>query len=236
MSLTPDTLFLAVAWFVAFLFSTTLHEASHAWAAHLLGDPTAYHGGQVTLNPIPHVQREPFGMVVIPLLSFFLSGWMFGWASAPYDPRWAHRYPKRAGLMALAGPASNLSLVLLAALVIRLGVLVGLFEPPRSLTFAHMVTAPGGGLAEGLATLVSVFFSLNLILCVFNLLPLPPMDGSGVIQIAMPDDLARSFQRMLRQPMIGWMGILVAWQLFGGVFRPIHGFAVGLLYPELLYR
>jgi Zn-dependent protease len=185
---------------------------------------------------VPHVRREPFGMVLVPLLSFFLSGWMIGWASAPYDPRWAYRFPKRAGLMALAGPASNLSLVLVAALVVRLGILFGLFEPPEFLTFAHIVAAPGGGLAEGLATLVSVLFSLNLILCVFNLLPLPPMDGSSVIQMAMPDQLARSFHQFLRQPMIGWIGILIAWRLFGGVFRPIHGFALGMLYPELVYR
>ena len=68
-----------------------------------------------------------------------------------------------------------------------------------------------------------------------DLLPLPPMDGSGVIQLAMSDDLARSFQDILRQPMIGWMGILIAWRLFGNVFAPFHGFAVSLLYPGLAY-
>src|SRR5688572_25160812 len=112
---------MAAAWFVVFLFSTTLHEASHAFAAQRLGDVTAYGGGQVTLNPLPHIRREPLGMVVVPLLSFFLSGWMFGWASAPYDPIWAQRSPKRAALMALAGPLSNLLLVLIAGTVLRVG-------------------------------------------------------------------------------------------------------------------
>ena len=67
--LTPEFLTLGLIWYIVFLFSTTCHEASHALVAKLGGDPTAFHGGQVTLNPVPHVQREPFGMVVVPLLS-----------------------------------------------------------------------------------------------------------------------------------------------------------------------
>ena len=110
----PDLLVLGLTWFVVFLFSTTLHEAGHAFAAWQLGDPTAYEGGQVSLNPLPHIQREPFGMVLVPLITFALNGWMMGWASAPYDPAWAHHYPKRAGVMALAGPAANLILVLIS--------------------------------------------------------------------------------------------------------------------------
>ena len=227
---------LGIVWFAVFLLSTTLHEASHAYVGLLLGDATAYRVGQVTLNPIPHVRREPFGMVVVPILSFLLSGWMFGWASAPYDPRWAQRAPKKAALMALAGPLSNLALVLTAGLLLRLGILAGLFAPPEYLSFTHMATAPGGGAAESLATLLSVLFSLNLILCIFNLIPLPPMDGSSVVQLAMTDDMARSFQQLLRQPMLGWIGILIAWRFFGEVFGPIHGYAVQLLYPELMYR
>ncbi len=119
--LTPDLLVNGFIWYVAFLFSTTCHEASHALAAKLGGDETAALGGQVTLNPIPHIRREPFGMVVIPLLAFFMSGSMIGWASAPYDPLWERRHPRRAAWMALAGPAANFSLMLLAAVGIRIG-------------------------------------------------------------------------------------------------------------------
>ena len=82
--LTVDTLTLGLIWFVVFLFSTTCHEGAHALVAKLGGDPTA--SGQVTLNPIPHIQREKFGMVVMPILSYLLGGYMMGWASAPYDP------------------------------------------------------------------------------------------------------------------------------------------------------
>jgi hypothetical protein len=92
-------------WFLVFIFSTSWHEAAHAWVAHKLGDSTAYEGGQVSLDPTPHIRREPIGMVVVPIISYLIGGWMIGWASAPYDPRWANQYPRRAALMALAGPA-----------------------------------------------------------------------------------------------------------------------------------
>jgi Zn-dependent protease len=229
--LTPDLFLMAAAWFVVFLFSTTLHEAGHAFAALKLGDATAYGGGQVTLNPIPHIRREPIGMVVVPLLSFFLGGWMFGWASAPYDPSWAHRYPKRAALMAASGPLANLLLFGVAGVLLRFGLVRGVFAPPAMLSHSHLVEASGGGL-EGLATLLSILWSLNLILFAFNLLPLPPMDGSAVIQLFMSDDAARWLQGFYRQPMIGWIGILIAWQFFGALFAPVLRLALGLLYPD----
>ena len=227
--MSASTVALGAIWFAAFLFSTTLHEAAHALVAWRLGDPTAYHGGQVSLNPIPHIRREPFGMVIVPLLSFFIGGWMFGWASAPYDPTWAGRHPRRAGAMALAGPLANLLLVVLAGVGIRVGMATGAFVPPERLAYAALVEAPAGGVWSGVAALLSVFFSLNVILFLFNLLPLPPMDGSGVIQLVMPEEVSRRWQMLIRQPMIGIMGILVAWKLFGYVLAPLFVLALSLL-------
>ena len=83
----------ALVYYVAFLLSTTLHEAAHAWAAARGGDLTAYHGGQVSLDPIPHIRREPFGMLILPLVSALATGFPFGYASAPFDPQWALRHP-----------------------------------------------------------------------------------------------------------------------------------------------
>ncbi len=94
--MTPQFLLLGVIWYIVFLFSTTCHEGAHALIARIGGDPTAFHGGQVTLNPWPHIRREPFGLVVVPILSYFVAHWMIGWASAPYDPAWQQRYPRRA--------------------------------------------------------------------------------------------------------------------------------------------
>ena len=114
-TLSPEIILMGFIWYFIFLFSTTCHEAAHALAAKLGGDPTAFHGGQVTLNPLPHIQRELFGMVLAPILSYALAQNMIGWASAPYDPTWERRYPRRAGWMALAGPAANFTLMILAA-------------------------------------------------------------------------------------------------------------------------
>jgi len=229
---TPAATFaLGAIWFAAFLFSTTLHEAAHALVAWRLGDPTAYHGGQVSLNPIPHIRREPFGMVIVPLLSYATSHWMLGWASAPYDPTWAARHPRRAGAMALAGPLANLVLVLLSGTAIRVGAMMGSFTIPEQRSFARLVEAQAGGAADGIAALLSVFFSLNLILFLFNLLPLPPMDGSGVVQIFLPEEVSRRWQLTMRQPMLGLLGIVVAWRVFGYVFTPIFLAALRLLYP-----
>ena len=127
-----DNISLGLLWYVAFLFSTTVHEAAHAWAALRLGDPTAYLGGQVTLNPIPHIRREPIGTVLFPIVTFLVGGWMMGWASVPYDPVWAERYPRRAAWMALAGPAANLLIAIVSGLSIRLGVCSCDGSPTRS--------------------------------------------------------------------------------------------------------
>ena len=94
-------------WYVVFLFSITMHEAAHAWVALRGGDPTAALSGQVTLDPRPHIRREPFGTVVVPILTYFTLGWMMGWASAPYDPAWADRYLRE--LRAITGPHADLS-------------------------------------------------------------------------------------------------------------------------------
>ena len=138
-------------WYFIFLYSTVCHEAAHAWAALKLGDDTAYRGGQVSLDPIPHILREPLGMVVVPIVTFFLNAargvtWMMGWASAPYDPEWASRNPRHAAWMALAGPAANLLLVIAAAICIRIGIAAGWFAAPERFAFSDIVrsVAPGG--------------------------------------------------------------------------------------------
>jgi Zn-dependent protease len=206
----PDQLIEGLTWFVVFIFSTTVHEAGHALAAYKLGDTTAYEGGQVSLNPLPHIQREPVGMVLVPLISFALNGWMMGWASAPYDPEWAHRYPKRAALMAAAGPAGNLLLTVIAGLLIRSGI-------------ADMI--PGALMPIG------ILFLLNLLLFVFNLLPVPPLDGSAILPMFMSDQMARRYREFLHQPMFSLLGLLLAWKVFPYLFEPIQGIAFSLLRP-----
>jgi Zn-dependent protease len=225
-----------LVYYFVFLYSVTLHEAAHAWAAKLGGDLTAYHGGQVSLDPRPHIRREPFGMVVLPVISVLLSGWPIGFASAPYDPQWAMRYPKRAAWMALAGPGGNLVLVILSALLIRLGAMTGVFSAPDSVTFDRLATGIDSGLWPGLAFFLSVSFSLNLVLLALNLIPLPPLDGSAAVPLFLNDSTTTRYQDFLmRNRGLGWIGIVVAWQVFDYVFEPVFLVAVNLLYPGLRY-
>jgi Zn-dependent protease len=227
----------AIAFYGVFVFAVTVHEASHALAAKLGGDLTAYNGGQVSLDPVPHMKREPFGMVILPIMSVAMMGWPLGYASAPYDPRWARRYPKRAAWMALAGPAANLGLVIVAALLIRIGMSFEIFEAPSSIHFSHVTAAVGDptGLAAGGAFLLSIFFSLNLLLFVLNMIPVPPLDGSGALPLILPDQWLETYRRLIHQPMIGLIGIVIVWNFVGEIFWPFLLFSIGLLYPGVQY-
>jgi Zn-dependent protease len=221
----------AFVYYVVFLLSTTLHEAGHAWAAKLGGDLTAYHGGQVSLDPRPHIRREPFGMVVLPILTVLVSGWPMGFASAPFDPRWALRHPKRAGWMALAGPAANLLLVLIATVCLRAGMATGVFTAPPSIGFDHLV-ATEAGVWAGIAFFLSVAFSLNLLLASFNLIPLPPLDGSAAVPLLLSESAADRYQHFLLHngQMFAMVGMLAAWRLFDFIFNPIFVTAINLLH------
>jgi Zn-dependent protease len=170
-------------------------------------------------------------MVLVPILSFLLLGgnWMVGWASAPYDPAWAARHPRKAALMALAGPVANLLLVLAAMVGMRVGLAAGYLQPEIT-SFSAVVGGSAAAGSTGLATVLSILFTLNLVLLVFNLLPLPPLDGSAVIQLFLSERLARGWQELLNNPMWSLVGIVAAWRVFGPIFGPIHAFALGLLY------
>ena len=232
---TPDLL-TGLMSFGVFLYSTTVHEAAHAWTAWKLGDDTAYRGGQASfLDPVPHVRREPVGMVVVPLLTYFSNGWMMGWASAPYNPLWAQAFPKRAALMAMAGPAANFALVLGAALGVRLGMMAGVFTSPDVADWLHLVVATRVGPWPFLAALLSVVFSLNLLLATFNLLPLPPLDGSTLPLFVLRGDAATAYSGWVRHPAFSLVGLFVAWRLYGSVYPAIRGFALALLYPGVHY-
>jgi Zn-dependent protease len=227
----------ALLYFAVFLFSTTLHEAAHAWAALRGGDPTAYKGGQVSLDPIPHIRREPFGMVILPLGSALLTGFPFGYASAPFDPDWARRHPERAAWMALAGPAANIALVILAALFLRIGAMAGVFYAPESVSFGSLAASESGEIWEMVGAFLSVVFSMNLLLAAFNLLPFPPLDGSGALPLLLSRRMSARYQEIMwSTPMIGLLGILIAWQLFDHVFDPIFLAAVNLVYPGVAYH
>jgi Zn-dependent protease len=231
-------------WYLVFVFSTTCHEAAHAWVAYRGGDLTAYSLGHVTLDPTPHIRRSPFGMVIVPILSFALpllmhrpgepspEPWMIGWASVPVNRQWAVNHPRRAALMSLAGPAANLLLAALALGAMRLLLDNGVLVPGQRLD--SLVTVPDGqsvntmigALAKGL----SVMLVLNVILGLVNLMPLPPLDGAGVLEGAAPRATAGYFQLLRDVPAVELLGLLVAWRFFPYLAWPALGIVVGLLH------
>jgi Zn-dependent protease len=228
---TPN-LALGAIWYAAFLFSTTCHEAAHALLAKLGGDTTAAEGGQVSLNPIPHIQRSPFGMIVMPILSFILGGWMIGWASAPFDPHWERAHPRRAARMALGGPAANFTIMLLAALAIRIGVALGYFVVPPAITgYTTLIQSSAGSEPTFATTALSILFVLNLLLGTFNLLPVPPLDGHSVIMLFMPERVALRYLDVVRDGRYTLLGLIVAWYAYGYVFDFVFGLALHLIYP-----
>lgn len=193
--------------YVPFLLSTTVHEASHALSAKLLGDDTAYRGGQVTLNPVPHMKREPFGMVALPLILLFTSGYIMGWASAPVDAFWAARNPRRAAVVSMAGPIANFVLAAIAFFVLRI------------LVHSDLDMSEGNGRAIKFITLS--FLYLNVILGIFNLIPLPPLDGAGVLEGFFPRTLGNFYALLRTQPMIMLVIAFTIMRYGSGLYVPV---------------
>ncbi len=217
-------------WYLIFILSAVFHEAAHAWAAMRGGDPTAYLGGQVSLDPVPHIKRSPIGMVVMPIISVIIMGWPFGFASTPYDPVWAHKHPRKEAWMALAGPATNLLLVIVAAIGIKAGIVAGVFEQPLSINFRSIVDPAVGGGWMALSIFLSMLFTLNLIMVVLNLLPLPPFDGAGALSLFLPEDMARKYRVFTTNPMFAFFGFIVAWQIFSPLFQAVFPMVINILY------
>lgn len=228
-----------VVWFVVFLFTLTVHETCHALVAWMGGDSTAYHGGQVSLNPWPHIRREPIGTLVVPLLTFFTSGWMMGWASTPFDPGWGSRHPRRLAAMSAAGPAGNLLIAAIAFVSLRALLAYGVFVPPQRINFSRLAEpadgTPEGSVLHALALLLSVALNLNVLLCLFNLLPLPPLDGSGIVQGLMPGTFGGLIESLRRNPVMSLVGLMIAWQVFDVVYRPAFNLLLRLLHPDVAY-
>jgi Zn-dependent protease len=159
---------------------------------------------------------------------------MIGWASAPYDPLWQQRYPRRAAWMALAGPAANFTLMILAGIAIRIGMSLGYFSMPESANFTHVTqsAAPGlAGFSGFAATFLSILFLLNLLLGTFNLLPVPPLDGNTGVTLLMSESAGMRFLHWSRTQGFGMIGLLIAWYAYDKIFGSIFRFALAALYP-----
>lgn len=181
----------------ALLFAITVHEASHGWAANKLGDPTALNLGRVTLNPIAHI--DPIGTIIFPLILILMGAPPFGWAKpVPVNPL-NLRNPRRDNLwISAAGPASNLSVAAISLIVI---VILKLINPNVGY-FLRVSLLGTSGLPkgfyplEGLALILYFIVYINCLLAVFNLIPIPPLDGSGILMGFLSDEAAQRYDRI----------------------------------------
>jgi len=141
---------------------------------------------------------------------------MFGWGSAPFDPYWQIRYPRRAAIMALAGPVSNFLVAIVAAIVMHIGIDYGFFTIGLPL-----VSAAEGSFMDGAAMFLSVLFILNVILGVFNLIPIPPLDGYSVLGLFLPERVFLQLLEFSRTSGFSGFGIILAYLLFPRVVEPV---------------
>jgi Zn-dependent protease len=228
---------IAVFEFVLLIFSLSVHECAHAWTASYLGDQTARLQGRVTLNPIYHV--DPIGTLLFPgLIIFgpfigftFFSGLLVGWAKpTPVITRNFRKIVRDDNLTTLAGPASNLLIALLALLVLAV-ISVGI---PGG--HELVMSTFGGGIAVGLPTAMPAFVLLNILaieinlsLFFFNLLPIPPLDGSRLVRNILPYNAVVVYDRIPIWVSYLFM-ILIGGTLIGLLLRP----ALGIIYAILL--
>ncbi|MDF3070558.1 MAG: metalloprotease RseP [Polyangiaceae bacterium] len=222
-----------VALYLMFVFSTTCHEAAHAFAAQRGGDETASSLGHVTLDPTPHILRSPWGMVVMPIMGIIWMGFPLGWASVPYDPRWGRRYPLRQSLMSFSGPAANFGLALLSVVILRVLIEAGVYHLSGTGVHAGFVYlnegVPQNSPLAAVAYLLSQLFMLNLLLGFFNLIPFPPLDGAGVAEGLSPRYIGSLYDRLREIPGHQFLGWIAASQLFPYLYTPMrHLIVLGL--------
>lgn len=194
----PHTLVIGIFEFVLLIFSLSVHECAHAWTASLLGDQTARLQGRITLNPVPHI--DPIGTLLFPALAIFLfpGGFLFGWAKpTPVITRNFKKIVRDDNLTTLAGPASNLLIVLAAVLVL---IAISFASPAGNelvlSTFAGVLSANLGTPLGAIVLLAVLAIQLNLALFFFNLLPIPPLDGSHLLRNVLPYNAVQVYDRI----------------------------------------
>jgi Zn-dependent protease len=221
-----------LVWYLVFLFSTTFHEFSHAFFAYKGGDLTAYETGHVTLDPLPHIRRSPIGMVLVPLISYVQLGWMVGFASVPFNGEWGRENPRRQALMSLAGPLANLLLALIALGTMRvlLATHVFVYADVGSSQYVQAFAGSAHSPLNALAMALGVMLQLNVVLCLFNLIPVLPLDGAGVLSGLFPASFGALYERMRQMPAFEFLGLLLAWQVFPYLARPAFHVVLKLLY------
>jgi Zn-dependent protease len=203
-----------ILYMVALVFSLSLHEAGHAWMSNRFGDDLARSQGRISLNPVSHV--DPIGTLLFPALSFFTHAPLLGWARpTPVNPlRWRDKRVANFWV-SIAGVIGNLMIAVVAGIIIRVLLAVGVLvlEGP-----SRLAVDSDSDIILGAVNLLHIFFKLNVGLAVFNLLPIPPLDGSKILSSILPESFESALESLEQ---FGFILLFIA--VFTGVFRAIFG-------------
>jgi Zn-dependent protease len=202
---------------VAFLFSASVHESAHAWTSSHFGDDLARSQGRISLNPLVHI--DPIGTLLFPAIAFFTHVPLLGWAKAtPVNPL-AWRNKRVANLwVSAAGVICNFIMAIIAGIAIRLLFSLGVIYIGQG---RLMPVGTNSMVAIGAVSLLQTFFLINIMLGVFNLLPVPPLDGSGILSSLLPPSFEEGMERLHQ---FGYLLLFVA--LFTGIVGKIIGFFI----------
>jgi len=219
-----------VVWFVVFLFSISFHESAHAWTSNKFGDATARYLGRITLNPIPHI--DIIGTIIFPLVGLIGGGMMLGWAKpTPVNPLLWRDKKKANILVSAAGPISNAILAIIAFVIIKVLLVEGIVGLPIQggpFDLIGPLTNQASFLVP-ISKLLSVMLVLNIGLGIFNFFPVPPLDGSHILESVLPPHLAEAYEQIRPFGFILLLGLMYL-GVFGFIFYPIMAGVEYLLY------
>lgn len=219
-----------ILFMVALIFSLSVHESAHAWMSNRFGDDLARLQGRISLNPAAHV--DPIGTLLFPAIAFFTHAPLIGWAKpTPVNPlRWRNKRVANFWVSA-AGVISNAIIAIIAGIIMRVLFHLGVVQLYFTEYSGLGAEAIGGSLIlEGAVKLLSVFFTLNVALAIFNLIPIPPLDGSKILQSILPPSFEEGFETFER---FGFMLLIVL--MFTGVLGVIFRVVMPLFsYPFII--
>ncbi len=218
-----------ISLFILF-FSITIHEAAHGWAAYRMGDPTAMAAGRVTLNPLAHI--DIFGTILLPLMLALFKAPVFGWAKpVPVNPNFLKNPRKDGFWISLAGPAANIIAAVSSLLLI---LLLKIISPVTNAALLNFLTSRGSipsGLQplQGLVIILFYMVLINTYLVVFNMIPIYPLDGSGVLEGLLPARLADRYARLQPYGFIIVI-ILISVGFLDLIIRPLQLLILGIIF------